>query len=89
MPEFQRAGVARVERRDPLADAAARQAREVAIQRMQIPPALRGTLTAVVDGWLVIEGHVPADRVREALALAGPAAPSALGLAQHRMTERA
>lgn len=80
--------MARIERRDPLTDEAARRAREAVLQRLQVPPALRGTVTAVVDGRLVIEGHVPAARVREALALAGPGAPPALVLAQHRMTDR-
>jgi len=88
MPELQRAGATRIEQRDPLTDAGARRAREAALQRLKVPPELRGTVTLVVDGHLVIEGHVPAARVREALALAGPGAPPALVVAQHRMTDQ-
>lgn len=78
----------RIEQRDPLTDAGARRARETALQGLRVPPALRGTVTAVVDGRLVIEGHVPAARVREALVLIGPDAHITLVVAQHRMTDR-
>jgi len=88
VPELRQADVTRIEQRDPLTDAGARRARESALQRLKVPPEVRGTVTAVVDGRLVIEGHVPAARVREALALAGPGAPLALVVAQHRMTDR-